>query len=102
METPIRVPVIAPEQYITPVTSEEWYLITSPELHMKRLLGSRLHPGFFNSVIVSARVSAACLHNPEFTMLEWYRTGGDYLKVIEDAENLVAALAKKLKAVGQG
>ena len=36
------------------------------------------------------------LHNPEFTMLEWYRVGADYMGIIEDTERLVCALAKKL------
>jgi len=96
VETTIRVPIIAPEQYITPVTSEEWYLITSPELHMKRLLAAG-YTRLFQFCHCFRKGERGRLHNPEFTMLEWYRTGGDYLKVIEDTENLVAALVKKLK-----
>jgi len=38
VETPIRLPVFIPETYIEPVESELWYLQTSPELCMKRLL----------------------------------------------------------------
>ena len=40
VETPVRVPAIAPEINIVPVESDGWYLITSPELHMKRLLAA--------------------------------------------------------------
>ncbi|MCX5999542.1 MAG: EF-P lysine aminoacylase GenX, partial [Chloroflexi bacterium] len=39
-ETPIRVPTVAPESEITPLRSEDWFLSTSPELHMKRLLAA--------------------------------------------------------------
>jgi len=36
------------------------------------------------------------LHNPEFTMLEWYRVNADYRRIIEDAEGLVLAVAGEL------
>ena len=32
-------------------------------------------------------------HNPEFTMLEWYRAGGTYERIAADAENLVRSVA---------
>ncbi len=35
-------------------------------------------------------------HNPEFIMLEWYRKNADYLKIVQDTENLVLTIAKKL------
>jgi lysyl-tRNA synthetase class 2 len=35
-------------------------------------------------------------HNPEFIMLEWYRRGADYLKIIEDTEKLITFVAQKL------
>jgi len=34
-------------------------------------------------------------HNPEFTMLEWYRAGADYQKIIQDTERLVVDLAER-------
>ncbi len=40
VETPALVPAIAPEINIIPVECDGWYLITSPELHMKRLLAA--------------------------------------------------------------
>ncbi|MFA4837828.1 MAG: amino acid--tRNA ligase-related protein, partial [Dehalococcoidia bacterium] len=40
VETPTRVPTVAPELYITPQESEGWFLTTSPELHMKRMLAA--------------------------------------------------------------
>jgi len=35
-------------------------------------------------------------HNPEFTMLEWYRLGADYKDIINDMEQLIAFIAPKL------
>ena len=40
VETPVRTPCVAPESYIVPFESEGWYLSTSPELYMKRLLAA--------------------------------------------------------------
>ncbi|MFA6466194.1 MAG: amino acid--tRNA ligase-related protein, partial [Desulfurivibrionaceae bacterium] len=40
VETPLRIPAPAPEAHIVPLTSESWFLQTSPELGMKRLLAA--------------------------------------------------------------
>lgn len=36
-------------------------------------------------------------HNPEFAMLEWYRQPGDYLQIMQDTEDLILFVLKKLK-----
>ncbi len=40
VETPVRIPAPAPESHIRPVPSDGWFLQTSPELCMKRLLAA--------------------------------------------------------------
>jgi len=93
VETPVRTPAVAPEANITPVESEGWYLITSPELHMKRLLAA----GYKRIFQISRCFRCAergRMHNPEFTLLEWYRTKADYLDVIHDTEQLLLFIAK--------
>jgi lysyl-tRNA synthetase class 2 len=95
VDTPVRVPAVAPEQYITPHTSEDWFLITSPELHMKRLLSAG-YERIFELSHCFRKGERGRLHNPEFTLLEWYRAGGNYLDMIIDTEQLVVYLTQAL------
>jgi len=72
------------------------YLPTSPEYAMKRLLSA----GF-------ERIYQICkafrdeppsrMHNPEFTMLEWYRAYADHHAIMSDAERLVHQLVLALR-----
>ena len=36
------------------------------------------------------------MHNPEFTMLEWYRLDADYMQIVQDAERLILHVAASL------
>ena len=95
VETPLQVPMVAPEKYITPFAVNGWFLSTSPELHMKRLLAAG-YSKIFQICRCFRKNEQGQLHNPEFTMLEWYRIGADYMGIIEDTERLVLTLANKL------
>lgn len=95
VETPLRMPEVAPEQNIVPIESEGWFLCTSPELHMKRLLASG-YDKIFQFSRCFRKGERGRWHNPEFTMLEWYRRHGDYRQMICDTADLVATLAEKL------
>ncbi|HSW58005.1 MAG TPA: amino acid--tRNA ligase-related protein [Dehalococcoidales bacterium] len=94
IDTPIRVPAVAPEQFIAAYTSEGWFLSTSPELQMKRLLAAG-YRRIFQIARCFRKDERGRHHNPEFTMLEWYRAGADYNQIIADTENLVLFLAGK-------
>ncbi len=68
--------------------SPRW-LITSPEYQMKRLLAdgwSRI----YQIVPCFRRGELGARHNPEFTMLEWYRTNATMADVVGDTEQLIA------------
>ncbi|MFH1031255.1 MAG: EF-P lysine aminoacylase EpmA [Chloroflexota bacterium] len=95
VETPTRTPAVAPEAHIVPFGSEGWFLSTSPELYMKRLLASG-YDRLFQISRCFRKDEAGKQHNPEFTMLEWYRVGADYRQMIADTERLVVTLAGKL------
>jgi lysyl-tRNA synthetase class 2 len=95
VETPVRVPTVAPELYITPFESEAWLLSTSPELHMKRMVAAG-YDRLFQTSHCFRSGERGRWHNPEFTLLEWYCAGADYRQMIQDIEQLVVTLAGKL------
>jgi len=96
VETPLLVRTVAPEQFITPFKIDSWFLSTSPEMHMKRLLADG-YSNVFQICHCFRKSERGQLHNPEFTMLEWYRAGADYTQIIEDTERLMLAVAAKLR-----
>lgn len=69
-----------------------FYLHTSPELAMKKLLAAGSGDIFFLGKVFRDREGSP-LHSPEFTMLEWYRVGGDADAVMRDVEELTRTLA---------
>jgi len=72
-----------------------FYLHTSPELAMKKLLVAGSGDIFFLGKVFRDREGSP-LHSPEFTMLEWYRVGGDAEAVMRDVEELVRTLARTI------
>ncbi len=93
IDTPLRVPAIAPEQFIVPYLSEGWFLSTSPELQMKRLLSAG-YEKIFQICHCFRRDERGRHHNPEFTMLEWYQAGADYKQIIQGTEEMVLELSQ--------
>jgi lysyl-tRNA synthetase class 2 len=92
VETPARVRTPGTDLHLDPMAAGDRFLITSPEFHMKRLVGAgygRIHQ--ICHCFRSGEVGT--LHNPEFTMLEWYRAGASYLDLAEELEALVAGVA---------
>jgi elongation factor P--(R)-beta-lysine ligase len=81
-----------------PPEARRW-LITSPEYQMKRLLADG-HERIYQIVPCFRRGEVGSLHNPEFTMIEWYRAGAGVGDVMGDTEQLVAAVTGGSVRVG--
>ncbi len=100
VETPIRIPAPAPEACIDAIPSEEWFLQTSPELCMKRLLAA----GFariFQICKCFRREERGRRHLTEFTMLEWYAAGSDYFDMMDETASLIRSVAETAGARGR-
>ncbi|MBU0531532.1 hypothetical protein KJ910_03515 [Patescibacteria group bacterium] len=75
----------------------KYALITSPEYSMKKLLGAGLEKIFtITKVFRSGESETSEWHNPEFSMLEWYEQGTDYIQGMEMTEQLVVHCAERV------
>ena len=85
VQTPCLSRDVVVDRYIQPLPvdvpgtggPERYWLQTSPEFAMKRLLAAGATAIYQIGPVFRAAESGA-RHNVEFTMLEWYRTGDDY------------------------
>ncbi len=102
VETPSMVPAPGMEPHIRAFETEldlaelglpasTLYLHTSPEYAMKRLLADGLDRIYQLCKVFRAEPPSAS-HNPEFTMLELYRSPGDHETVMRDLEDLLLFL----------
>lgn len=88
--------VFATELRTSKGKKKKGYLIMSPEFSIKKLLASGLGNSFEITKCFRNEEEISELHNPEFTMLEWYRVGANYFDVMEDFEKLFVQIIKKV------
>jgi len=72
------------------VSQRPLYLHTSPEVCMKRLLSAG-YPDIFSICRVFRDGESGPRHQPEFTMIEWYRLGFGLQDIVDDTIKLIAA-----------
>jgi lysyl-tRNA synthetase class 2 len=100
VETPLRVASPGIDPYIDALPAGEGcYLATSPELEMKKLMTSGLERIFQVTRAFRADESGD-LHNPEFSILEWYCAGKDYFDFMDLTEELVRECGETLGEAG--
>lgn len=107
VETPLLVSSVIPAPYLemfqTDLLSfdkkkrETLYLSTSPEASLKKLVASGIGNCFEITKSFRNGEVDSPLHNPEFTILEWYRVNADYTHIMTDCENLILFILKKRK-----
>jgi len=105
VETPETVALPGQEPYLQVLDTEiaddrgqkfSASLITSPEYAMKKLLAAGCEKIFQITKAFRGNESFGGLHNPEFTILEWYRQNASYIDIMKDTEELVAHVLAKL------
>jgi len=104
VDTPIALRLPGQEPYLNPVEvsfndptgrSEKFYLRTSPEFSLKKLLATDFGKIFEIAKCFRNAESFGGTHNTEFTMLEWYRAPGSLTNVMDDTENLFKFVGKE-------
>jgi lysyl-tRNA synthetase class 2 len=96
VQTPVRVRAPGVDAHVEAVKSGGRYLVTSPELALKRLLVGGM-PRIFELARVLRADERGPLHEPEFTLLEWYRAFAGFEAVLADTERLVARVARSVR-----
>lgn len=100
---PVLSPALIPESYLEVFktrfrwqkNSQNLFLTPSPELFLKRLLSSGIGNCYYLGKSFRNADPPTSLHSFEFTMLEFYRIGANYLDLAED----VLALLKELAVI---
>jgi len=104
VETPIVVNVPGMEPYLNPFKTQlettkgdtyPAYLITSPEYAMKKMLVAGMGKIFQITHSFRNQEELSAQHNPEFAILEWYRSYASYLDIMQDTEALIAEVARR-------
>lgn len=102
VETPTLVALPGMEPHLDPFVTSlirhdgatfEGHLITSPEYAMKKLLAGGMERIFEITKCFRNGEPWDGGHNPEFTMIEWYRANADYRAIMTDMEEMVASVA---------
>ena len=104
VDTPVLAPWAGMEPHLVPMHTDVGDGIgritlhhqTSPEYALKKLLAAGM-PDCFSLVPAFRNDERGPLHEPEFTILEWYRLGNDYTALMDDTADFSADLARSVR-----
>lgn len=99
-DTPTLIKSPAPEDHINAPKAGDFFLRSSPELHMKRLAAAGYEKIFQIGPCFRAG-EIGKLHNVEFTMLEWYEIGRTYTDLICFLKDVLLEVVTKVKGAGK-
>lgn len=88
------------DNFELPYFNEKFVLQTSPEYHMKRLLCAGF-PSIYQITKAFRYEQAGRRHNPEFTLLEWYRLGFNDEQLMDEVDELLEQVLSRPKAIHQ-
>ena len=100
VETPALSQAATPDPHIhsfalaSPAGTRPYYLHTSPEFPMKRLLAAG-SGSIYQICKVFRNGEAGRRHNPEFTLLEWYRSDFDHHALMHELDVLLRELVSE-------
>jgi lysyl-tRNA synthetase class 2 len=97
VETPLLSDYGNPDAHLRSLAAGTQYLHTSPEFAMKRLLAAGSGPIYQICKVFRAGESGR-RHQPEFTLLEWYRPGFDHHRLMDEVDALLSDLGLKTAA----
>lgn len=93
VDTPSRIRSPAPEDHINAPPCGSFFLRSSPELHMKRLVAAG-YDKIFQIGPCFREGERGRLHGEEFTMLEWYEAGSDYETLLKTTAGMLRHAAR--------
>lgn len=105
VEVPLLSPTLPAESYVeifeTKLLNRQRkphraFLTTSPELFLKKLLAAGVGDCMALTKSFRNTEDQSRAHNPEFTILEWYRVHKDYRKIMEDVELLLTTVFRSV------
>ncbi|MFA6427285.1 MAG: EF-P lysine aminoacylase EpmA [Candidatus Magasanikbacteria bacterium] len=80
--------------------SFQGYLATYPEYTMKKMIVAGFDKIFTICKAFRDHESFGGTHNPEFTIIEWYRNGKDFFALMDDMEHMFHFIARRLEEQG--
>ncbi|KKQ24607.1 MAG: Elongation factor P-(R)-beta-lysine ligase [Candidatus Roizmanbacteria bacterium GW2011_GWC2_37_13] len=112
VDLPVLSPALIPESYLEvfetefrlswektclPAGREKLYLTPSPELFLKRLLMAGVGNCYYLGKSFRNSEPNSSWHQPEFTMLEFYKLGVNYLEMADEVLELLCFIDSKVK-----